>query len=66
MELFSSGGGGFGDPKRRAIEKIVQDVKDGLVSVESARQDYGVVMDSTTFEVDARKTAQLRKGSEED
>ena len=65
MELFSSGGGGFGDPKERAIEKVVQDVRDGLVSIESARRDYGVVLHPTTFEVDVRKTAQLRRGGTE-
>ena len=65
VELFSSGGGGFGDPKERAIEKVVQDVKDGLVSVENARRDYGVVMNPETLEVDAIKTVQLRQGGEE-
>ena len=65
MELFSSGGGGFGDPKQRAIEKVVQDVRDGLVSMESAQRDYGVVMDPTTFVVDEAATVQLRNGRSE-
>ena len=62
VELLSSGGGGFGDPKQRAIEKVVQDVRDGLVSIESALRDYGVVMDPTTFVVDEAATARLRNG----
>ena len=57
-----AGGGGFGDPKERAIEKVVQDVKNGLVSMESAQRDYGVVMDPTTFVVDEAATARLRNG----
>ncbi len=61
VELRSSGGGGFGDPKERPVEKVVQDVKDGLVSIESAQRDYGVVMNPTTLVVDARKTTQLRR-----
>lgn len=65
VELLSSGGGGFGNPKQRAIEKVVQDVKDGLVSIESARQDYGVAMHPEDFVVDEAETALLRNGSVE-
>ena len=65
VELFSSGGGGFGNPKQRAIEKVVQDVKDGLVSIESARQDYGVAMHPEDLVVDQARTALLRSGSVE-
>ena len=49
VELLSSGGGGFGNPKERAVEKVVQDVKDGLVSIESARRDYDVVVNPKTL-----------------
>jgi N-methylhydantoinase B len=35
------GGGGFGDPKKRAGEQIEADLKAGLVSEEAARRDYG-------------------------
>ncbi len=66
VELLSSGGGGFGDPKERAIEKVVQDVKEGLVSIESARRDYGVAVNPTTFVVDETATAQLRNDSSGD
>ena len=38
----ASGGGGFGDPKERDREKLLADVKNGVVSVERARGDYGV------------------------
>ncbi len=34
------GGGGFGDPKQRAPELLEADVKAGLVSETSAKQDY--------------------------
>ena len=36
------GGGGFGDPKNRAIEAIMADVENGYVSVEKAKEDYGL------------------------
>ena len=36
------GSGGFGPPSERDPEKVRADVRDGYVSVESARRDYGV------------------------
>ena len=39
---IASGGGGFGDPKDRDREKVVMDVKNGVCSIEKAREDYGV------------------------
>lgn len=57
------GGGGYGDPFERPVEKVVWDVKNGLVSLEGARQDYGVaIKDLHTLEVDAAATQQLRGG----
>ena len=59
-EIYESGGGGYGDPKRRPAEKVRDDVRDGLVSVEAAKDLYGVVVDPRTFEVDSASTAELR------
>ncbi|MGW4829926.1 hydantoinase B/oxoprolinase family protein [Amycolatopsis japonica] len=36
------GGGGFGDPGERAVDAVLADVVDGYVSVEAARELYGV------------------------
>ena len=36
------GSGGFGPPSRRDPAKVRADVRDGYVSAESARRDYGV------------------------
>jgi N-methylhydantoinase B len=44
----------------RDIEAVRQDVINGYVSVEHARQDYGVVIDLKSFEVDDRATQKLR------
>ena len=45
FELVSQGGGGFGDPLERDADQVMQDVVNGIVSVEGARADYGVVVD---------------------
>jgi N-methylhydantoinase B len=58
---LNPGGGGYGDPFERPIEKILLDVKNGLVSVTGAREDYGVVItDPKTLAVDMPETKRLR------
>ena len=57
------GGGGYGDPFDRPIEKVVWDVKNELVSIKGAREDYGVVIgNAETLEVDTAATQSLRSG----
>ena len=41
----SGGGGGFGDPHNRPAKTVADEVRQGYVSVDSARDDYGVVCD---------------------
>ncbi len=62
LEVLSSGGGGFGDPHRRPAELVQTDVRDGVVSLEVARDVYGVALDAETFEMNVTETEQLRAG----
>lgn len=55
LMILTPGGGGFGDPLMRPVEKVVADVANGLVSHESAEADYGVVVDPETYEVKSVK-----------
>jgi N-methylhydantoinase B len=57
---MNPGGGGYGDPFARPVEKVAEDVKNGLVSAAGARADYGVAIDPETLEIDAAETARLR------
>jgi N-methylhydantoinase B len=55
------GGGGFGNPFQRDITRVVDDVRNGLVSEAGARLDYGVVFaDFAALEVDYPASAALR------
>src|SRR5499427_1311892 len=45
LRLEMAGGGGWGDPFARPAERVAEDVRNGVVSVESARTSYGVVID---------------------
>jgi N-methylhydantoinase B len=63
LRLERPGGGGMGDPRRRPPEKVLEDVRQGYVSVESARADYGVALaeGNGEFRVDEEATLSLRK-----
>ena len=42
--LRSGGGGGFGDPQRRARAAVLRDIRLGYIPVQAAKADYGVVL----------------------
>jgi N-methylhydantoinase B len=56
----AGGGGGYGDPKKRPVAKVLRDVRNEKVSVEKARADYGVAV-KPDFTVDDAETKKLRK-----
>lgn len=41
-------------------EECLKDVQNGFVSIEKAKEDYGVVIDPLTFQVDEEETRKLR------
>lgn len=55
-----AGGGGWGDPLDRDPEKVLQDTRNELVSMESARNDYGVIILPIGWRVDLNATEKLR------
>ena len=57
----TGGGGGFGAPWLRDAEQVADDVRQGFVSIESARLDYRVELHPKTLAVDEVKTQKLRK-----
>ena len=52
-------GGGYGDPKKRDPERVLADVLDGFVSIDDAREQYGVSI-RQNMTVDRAATAALR------
>ena len=64
VDFRSAGGGGRGLPFTRAIARVVDDVRQGYVSLEAASETYGVVLDSKTLKVDEAATRLKRKGTE--
>jgi len=49
--LITGTGGGWGSPLERPVEAVIEDVRDGYVSLEQAKRDYGVELAQDTLEV---------------
>ncbi|WP_037064093.1 hydantoinase B/oxoprolinase family protein [Pseudonocardia acaciae] len=62
LRTVSPSGGGYGDPLERDPSAVLDDVLDGLVTMEAARDDYGVVI-GPDFTVDLDGTERLRRGA---
>jgi N-methylhydantoinase B len=55
------GGGGWGDPLDRDPDAVLEDIRDGFVSPENARLEYGVVLLQDGDRIDLAATGQLRQ-----
>jgi len=56
----AGGGGGYGNPFKRDSELVAQEVKNGIISLDKAKEDYGVAIDPKTFKVNKKETEKLR------
>lgn len=61
ISFISAGGGGYGDPFERDPKAVEKDVQYEYVSIERARQEYGVVIDPETLTVNLAETRKLRE-----
>lgn len=48
--VYSSGGGGWGDPLQRDPAAVADDVRNGYVTAEAAAREYGVALDRQVLE----------------
>ena len=48
---FTPGGGGYGNPLEREVDRVVEDVREGFISAEIALSDYGVEVDPRTLNI---------------
>ncbi len=64
ITYYSPVGGGYGDPLERDPAKVLDDVLDGFITVDHARDDYGVVLapvdDGYGWALDLAATARRR------
>ena len=60
VTIDAAGGGGHGNPLDRDPEMVENDVLEGYVSLEKAKENYGVVIDPKTTKADREATKKLR------
>ncbi|MGE0502281.1 MAG: hydantoinase B/oxoprolinase family protein [Rhizobiaceae bacterium] len=56
----TAGGGGYGDPMARNPQEVLTDVRNGKVSIDAARRDYGVWVEKNPWRIDEPETARVR------
>ena len=61
LRLETCGGGGWGDPLERDPERVRQDVARGFITGHGAFEDYGVVLDAATLDIDKTATDEERR-----
>jgi N-methylhydantoinase B len=61
VSLRSAGGGGWGSPLERDPKLVQWDVKNEYITIETARNVYGVVLDPKTLEINMEETKRLRE-----
>jgi len=61
IRVETPGGGGVGDPFQRQAELVLDDVRNGYISLEAARRDYGVCIEQAAdLELNYEQTLALR------
>lgn len=63
VRLITASGGGYGNPFDRPAEKVARDAKNEYITIEQARDSYGVILEPGTFGV-AGYTEERKKHSE--
>ncbi len=59
LTFWAAGGGGLGDPLKRDVNAVWDDVRNGLITTDEAKSQYGVVLSERS--VNSEKTGLLRK-----
>ena len=65
MAPGAAGAAGWGDPLERDPKAVLRDVRNEMISVDTARRDYGVAVDIGTWSIDESETEKLRKAIEQ-
>jgi N-methylhydantoinase B len=60
VRFVMTGGGGYGGAFEREAARVLEDVREGKVSVTAAARDYGVAIEPDALRIDAARTAALR------
>jgi len=64
LSFYSAGGGGYGSPLERDPAAVEADAINGYISIDRAKEDYGVILDPVSRKVELTATEKLRKSRE--
>ncbi|MDN4075457.1 hydantoinase B/oxoprolinase family protein [Fictibacillus terranigra] len=64
VKLMTATGGGYGNPLDRPAHQVAWDVKNGYISIDQAKDTFGVILHPVTFAVE--RVSEERGGSHED
>jgi N-methylhydantoinase B len=59
------GGGGYSDPTERDPQKVLEDVVNEKMSIEAAREEYGIVVDPEARTINEEATRECRENLRE-
>ncbi len=62
LRHMTNSGGGWGDPLLRSVAKVLEDVRDGYISIAGAQRDYGVIVHGRSGTGSGRTDAWMRRG----
>jgi len=60
-QITTPSAAGFGNPLKRDLKQVLEDVLDGFASIESAKCDYGVIIDPETMTIDMGASETCRR-----
>jgi N-methylhydantoinase B len=60
VRVSTPGGGGYGNPYDRPVDQVLADVGRGYYTIDQAESLFGVAIDPSSGEVDAKRTGELR------
>jgi N-methylhydantoinase B len=63
VRFITGTGGGYGEPKDRDAERVLDDVANGYVTRQDAEAVYGVALTTEPLSIDWARTKRLRGGA---
>jgi N-methylhydantoinase B len=59
VRIVTGGGGGYGDPRTRPASEVIEDIRNGYVTIDRAANEYGVIIDESAEASASRHAANV-------
>tara|TARA_Y100001970_G_scaffold293990_1_gene445434 strand:+ start:4295 stop:6052 length:1758 start_codon:yes stop_codon:yes gene_type:complete len=61
LKIISPAGGGYGNPYERDLDLVLRDIKDEIITIDFAKENYGVILENDCYQIDIIETNKLRE-----